>query len=348
MNGLVYSASLVAAFLGGILALFAPCCIVTLLPNFVGASLRRGLIALPMTALLFASGLALVLLPIVLGVGQLGHLVGRYHGPLFVVVGLLLIGLGAFILSGRRWSLPLPMPQLRSRGGNAAGSTFLLGVASGVMSSCCAPVLAGVIAMSALSARAIGSLGLGLAYIFGMVFPLLVFALLAARRGERSGRSRAPRRVHLGDREILWSDALSGFMFVGIGVLTFLVGMSGRESVTPGGLASWDRWITQRFADLAALLGRAPGWAQAGMLVAIAVAVALPLWRAVRRGTAELAATDESRSRDSAVDPVCGMSVAVEAAAATVSIGGDTFYFCSRACAKSFERERDLTSVASE
>jgi cytochrome c-type biogenesis protein len=344
MNGLVYSASLVAAFLGGILALFAPCCIVTLLPNFVGASLRRGLVALPMTALLFASGLAIVLLPIVLGVGQLGHLVGQYHGPLFVVVGLLLIALGAFILSGRRWSLPIPMPQLRSRAGNAAGSTFLLGVASGVMSSCCAPVLAGVIAMSALSGRAVGSLGLGLAYIFGMVFPLLVFALFAAHRGERSGRSRPRRRLRLGDHEVLWSDAVSGFMFVGIGLVTFLVGMSGRESVTPGGLASWDRWITGRFADLATSLGRAPGWVQAGMLITIATSIAFPLWRAVQRGNAELAHPEQTgRARRTAVDPVCGMSVAVESAAATVAIGEDRFYFCSEACSASFERDRELT-----
>jgi cytochrome c-type biogenesis protein len=345
MNGLVYSASLVAAFLGGILALFAPCCIVTLLPNFVGASLRRGLVALPMTALLFASGLGVVLLPIVLGVGQLGQLVGRYHGPLFVVVGLLLIALGAFILSGRHWSLPIPMPQLRSQAGNAAGSTFLLGVASGVMSSCCAPVLAGVIAMSALSARAVGSLGLGLAYIFGMVFPLLLFALFAAHRGERSGGARPRRRVRLGDHEVLWSDAISGFMFVGIGIVTFLVGMSGRESVTPGGLASWDRWITGRFADLAAFLGRAPGWAQAAMLILIAISISLPLWKAARRGRIEPARTDREggRAADAAVDPVCGMTVAIESAAAILSIGEDRFLFCSEACATSFERDRAST-----
>jgi cytochrome c-type biogenesis protein len=345
MNGLVYSASLVAAFLGGILALFAPCCIVTLLPNFVGASLRRGLIALPMTALLFASGLGVVLLPIVLGVGQLGHLVGRYHGPLFVVVGLLLIALGAFILSGRHWSLPVPMPQLGSRAGNAVGSTFLLGAASGVMSSCCAPVLAGVIAMSALSGRVVGSLGLGLAYIFGMVFPLLLFALVAAHRGERAGRSRLRRRVRLGDHEVLLSDAISGFMFVGIGLVTFLVGMSGRESVTPGGLASWDRWVTGLFADIAAFLGRAPIWAQAGMLIVIAISIAFPLWSAVKRGNAELEHTERTSGHggDTAADPVCGMSVSVKSAAATLVIGEDRFYFCSEACATSFERDRDLT-----
>ena len=347
MNGLVYSASLVAAFLGGILALFAPCCIVTLLPNFVGASLRRGLGALPMTAMLFASGLAIVLLPIVLGVGQLGRLVGLYHGPLFVVVGLLLIGLGAFILSGRHWSLPIPMPQPRSRAGNAAGSTFLLGVASGVMSSCCAPVLAGVVAMSALSSRAIGSLGLGLAYIFGMVFPLLVFALVAARRAERSPRAGAPRRVRLGGRQILWSDALSGFMFLGIGVLTFLVGMSGRESVTPGGLASWDRWITSRFADLAALLGRAPVWVQAAMLVTIAIAIALPLWRAARRGTPAQAPTDGTAATYEVVDPVCGMTISAGSAAASLSIDGETVHFCSQTCADSFARDRGLAPAAS-
>jgi len=42
------------------------------------------------------------------------------------------------------------------------------------------------------------------------------------------------------------------------------------------------------------------------------------------------------------------MSIRIESAAATVSIGEDTFYFCSKACASSLERERGLTSVASE
>ena len=339
MNGLVYSASLVAAFLGGVLALFAPCCIVTLLPNFVGASLRRGLVLLPMTALLFTSGLAVVLLPIVLGIGGLGHVVGGMHGPLFVVVGCLLILLGLYILSGRRWSIPIPMLRFK-HGGKAAGSTFLLGVASGVMSSCCAPVMVGVMAMSALSANPIGSLGLGLAYVFGMVFPLLLFAVAAARRGERTGRVKPPRTVRVAGRQLLWSDAASGAMFVAIGLITFLVGFSGRESVTPGVLAAWDRWVTARFADLAAAIGRLPVAVQAAGLVALASAVAILMAHAVHRGRrlqASTAGRDDPSAAD-AIDPVCGMTVDPSRTAWCVGYTNSMHYFCSVGCAESFER----------
>ncbi len=69
VNALVYSSSLVAAFLGGILALFAPCCVVSLLPTFVAVAVERGRRRLPTTALIFSAGVATVLLPIVLGVG---------------------------------------------------------------------------------------------------------------------------------------------------------------------------------------------------------------------------------------------------------------------------------------
>ena len=342
MNGLVYSASLIAAFLGGVLALFAPCCIVTLLPNFVGASLRRGLVALPMTALLFTAGLSVVLLPIVLGVGGLGHIVGGMHGPLFVVVGFLLILLGVYLGSGRRWTLPVPMLRVRG-GGNGASSTFVLGMASGVMSSCCAPVMVGVMAMSALSGNPFGALGLGLAYVFGMVFPLLLFAVAAARRGERTAHARTPRTVRVGGRDVLWSDAASGGMFVVIGLVTFLVGFSGRESVTPGVLASWDRWVTSRFGDLAALLGKTPIVVQAAMLSALAAGIALLMLRAVRRGRALATASDVDGGGPvgPTTDPVCGMSVDPRRAAATIEWMGRPHVFCSPSCAESFREDPD-------
>lgn len=44
---------------------------------------------------------------------------------------------------------------------------FSLGVFSGIASSCCAPVLAGVMTLSALSGSPVGGLVLGLAYVLG-------------------------------------------------------------------------------------------------------------------------------------------------------------------------------------
>ena len=106
MNALVYSSSLVAAFLGGVLALFAPCCVVSLLPTFAGAALERGRLRLPAMAAIFAAGIASVMLPIVLGVGLLGQLLAAQHRVIFFVVGLFLVLLALQVLSGRPWSLP--------------------------------------------------------------------------------------------------------------------------------------------------------------------------------------------------------------------------------------------------
>lgn len=38
-------------------------------------------------------------------------------------------------------------------------------------------------------------------------------------------------------------------------------------------------------------------------------------------------------------DPVCGMTIDAEAAAATRDANGQRYYFCSAACAEAFDRE---------
>ena len=121
-------------------------------------------------------------------------------------------------------------------------------------------------------------------------------------------------------------------------LITFLVGFSGRESVTPGPLAGWDRWITARFADLASFLGKAPVVVQAAMLVALASSVAVLLARAVRRGRRLERATGPGRGAPTfAIDPVCGMRVDPGRPGAAVDWAGTGHLFCARACADSFK-----------
>ena len=55
----------------------------------------------------------------------------------------------------RMWSLPSFLRAPDTTGGDTA-SFFALGVFSGIASSCCAPVLAGVMTLSALSGSAVG------------------------------------------------------------------------------------------------------------------------------------------------------------------------------------------------
>lgn len=287
MSALVYSSSLVAAFLGGVLALFAPCCIVSLLPAYVGAAVGRGRLALPVTTALFALGISIVMLPIVLGIGLLGQTLATYHAAVSFVVGVFLIGLGALILTGRTMELPIPTLKVRVRG-NGPGAVFLLGVSSGLASACCAPVFAGVVAITALGGSVAGSLLLALAYVFGMVFPLLTIALLweSMRLDSRwRGLTRLP-ALPLFGRYVGWTEALSGAIFALMGALAIGLALSGQETITPPWLAFWDAWTRDFAATMAGAVGNVPWFLQLAILVAVAVVVGASFARTRRRSPA--------------------------------------------------------------
>ena len=177
MGDLLTTGSVLAAFFAGGVALFAPCCIVFLAPSYLAVAVKnRRWRLLPLT-FIFAAGLAVILIPITLGVSLIAGTIAHYHEPLYYAGGVLMLALAVFTLSGRMVSLPnfVRAPDT-SRGDSA--SFFALGVFSGLASSCCAPVLVGVMTLSALSGSPFGGVILGLAYVFGMAFPLFVMALL--------------------------------------------------------------------------------------------------------------------------------------------------------------------------
>ena len=90
-------ASLITAFVAGIAALFAPCCITVLLPSYLGSIFRERQKVLLMTFVFFL-GLLAVFLPLGLGAAGLGQLLSKYHDPIFIVGGIFLLLLGASIL----------------------------------------------------------------------------------------------------------------------------------------------------------------------------------------------------------------------------------------------------------
>ena len=138
-NQLLTTGSIIAAFFAGGVALFAPCCIVFLAPSYLaGAVKSRRWRLLPLT-FIFAAGLALVLVPLTMGMSLLAGAIARYHAPLYYAGGTLMIALALLALSGRMWSLPSIMRTPDTTRGDSA-SFFALGVFSGIASSCCAPV----------------------------------------------------------------------------------------------------------------------------------------------------------------------------------------------------------------
>lgn len=271
MNALVYGSSLTAAFLGGILALLAPCCVVSVLPNFVAAALpHRGLRLAALTGT-FALGVAVVLLPIVLGIGALSAFLSVYHREVFGLVGALLLTLAGYVLSGRGFMLPMPGLGGLGRSRPGLSGVFALGVVSGVASSCCAPVLVGVVAISALASSVVGSAGLGLAYVFGMIFPLLIASVLweRLRLGERGWLTHGPRYVKWMGRELALTDLASGIMFALMGGLASYLAVTGQGTFTPGWLVAFNRWSASVAGSLARDVRYVPTWVQAAILVAL-------------------------------------------------------------------------------
>jgi cytochrome c-type biogenesis protein len=251
MSNLLTTGSVLAAFLAGGVALFAPCCIVFLAPSYLAVAVKnRRWRLLPLT-FIFAAGLGLVLIPITLGVSLIAGTIAHYHEPLYYAGGALMLALAVFTLSGRMVSLPSFVRAPDTTRGDSA-SFFALGVFSGLASSCCAPVLVGVMTLSALAGSPLGGMVLGLAYVFGMAFPLFVMALLwdRFRLGERKFLRARPVRLHLGNH-ILATNTVNlvvaaGFTFMGLFV-TYLAG-SGKMTSGPGFQVAFGRRLASLFA----------------------------------------------------------------------------------------------------
>jgi cytochrome c biogenesis protein CcdA len=259
--------------------------VVSLLPTFVATATERGRRRLPTTAIIFSAGVATVLLPIVLGVGALGQLVARYQRVVFLVIGIFLAFLGVSILWGRGWTLPMPSLRLRV-GGSGPARVFTLGLASGVASSCCAPVVVGVVAMSALAASPLGAVGLAMAYVVGMVFPLFVAALFSDRLPKRWVRvATGSGGFVFRNRRIAWQDLVAAGMFLAVAAAALALAITGRMSYTPDWLTSWNRWATGLAGDVAVALRGLPIFIQAAGIAVLAALVAVPLYRSWRAAT---------------------------------------------------------------
>jgi cytochrome c-type biogenesis protein len=262
MGDLLTTGSVLAAFFAGGVALFAPCCIVFLAPSYLAVAVKnRRWRLLPLT-FVFAAGLGLVLIPITLGVSLVAGTIAHYHEPLYYAGGVLMLALAVFTLSGRMVSLPSFVRAPDTTRGDSA-SFFALGVFSGLASSCCAPVLVGVMTLSALSGSAGGGMILGLAYTFGMTFPLFVMALLWDRfhLGERRFLKARPVRIHLGS-QILATNSVNlvvAAAFTVMGLFVMYLARSGKMTSGPGFQVAFGKRVASSFGWLEKLTAPIPG-----------------------------------------------------------------------------------------
>ena len=253
MGDLLTTGSVLAAFFAGGVALFAPCCIVFLAPSYLAVAVKnRRWRLLPLT-FVFAAGLALVLVPITLGMSLVASTIANYHAPLYYAGGLLMLALAVFSLSGRMLSLPSFLHAPDTARGDTA-SFFGLGVFSGIASSCCAPVLAGVMTLSALSGSAVGGITLGLAYTFGMVFPLFVMALLwdRFRLGERRWMQARPIRIRVAGRTLVTNtvNLAVAAAFAVMGGFVIYLANTGQMTGGPGFQVAIGRGLERLFSRI--------------------------------------------------------------------------------------------------
>jgi cytochrome c biogenesis protein CcdA len=198
-----------------------------------------------------------------------------YHAPLYYAGGALMLLLAAYSLSGHMWSLPSALRAPDTQRGDSA-SFFALGVFSGIASSCCAPVLAGVMTLSALSGSPIGGTFLGLAFVLGMTFPLFAMALLwdKLRLRERSWLRARPVRLQLVGRQLV-TNTVNIAVAIAFAVMGgFVIYLAGAQRMTtgPGFQVAIGRWLASMFEGITRWLHPVPEPILGLLVVGIAVA----------------------------------------------------------------------------
>ena len=223
------AASLVSAFIAGIAALFAPCCITVLLPSYLGSIFRQKKTVVAMTFIFFL-GILSVFLPLGLGMAWLGQALSQYHDAIYTTGGIFLLLLGASILIGIHFSMPFSVHPTNKITG--AGSVYVLGIFSAFATLCCAPVLAGALALSVLPGSIFWGGLYSVVYVLGMVAPLFVIAYFMDKTnvGQKLDFLKKPISYSLIGRkvELRLVDVLSGITFFLMGLLILYLTMAGK------------------------------------------------------------------------------------------------------------------------
>ncbi len=277
--------SLITAFLAGVAALFAPCCITVLLPAYLASIFRQKRKVFLMTFVFFL-GILVVFLPLGFGFGILGKLISQFHDWIYFAGGLFLVLLGASILFGKHYSLPFSFsPQIKNQ--NFA-SIFVLGIFSGLATTCCAPVLAGVLALSVLPGSIFWGGMYSFAYVLGMTVPLFIIALFLDKIDftAKFGIFQKPINYKLLGKEISVSFAgfISGLMFGAMGILILILLGTGNLKMTYHYQASVNIYVAKFTNSLSQIFGQIPDFIFPLFFILFFLALAMIAFRKKKPG----------------------------------------------------------------
>ncbi|MDP3994803.1 MAG: cytochrome c biogenesis protein CcdA [bacterium] len=188
-SNFLFGISLTASFLAGVLALFAPCCITFLFPSYLGTIFKENK-KVSYYTLIFALGLAFVLVPIALGIRFAIFFLDTYHLQVYYA------GAAVMILMGIMTIKPMfHLPQFFHTSGSVKNVNTLsvlgLGLMAGLTSACCAPVLFAAVTLTSLSPTIFQALIVSLAYVLGIVMPLFVMSMFYQKASNKfAGKNR--------------------------------------------------------------------------------------------------------------------------------------------------------------
>lgn len=193
-SSFLFTVSLTASFLAGVLALFAPCCITFLFPSYLGTVFKTsgeannsGKPKIMFYTLIFALGLSFILVPISLGFRFAIFFLDTYHTPIYYLGALIMIAMAVMTLK------PIfHIPQFFHASVNSnkkinALTVFGLGLMSGLTSACCAPVLFAAVTLTSLSPTLFQALVVALSYVTGIVMPLFIMSMFYEKAAGKIG-----------------------------------------------------------------------------------------------------------------------------------------------------------------
>ena len=170
----------------------------------------------------------------------------------------------------------------------SVGSVYALGLFSGAATSCCAPVLAGILIFAALSASLLEGLLIGFTYVVGMVFPLFVIALAWDKYQTRDENPLQGRVVDLKlfgrDFSAHSSKLIAGLIFLVMGVVNIGVGLTGTMIPAPGSTLVGDMQAQLQRALLTTFSTQSTAPATLLGIIALAALVLLVIIARLRRG----------------------------------------------------------------
>jgi cytochrome c-type biogenesis protein len=233
--------SVAAAFAAGMVAFFAPCCAGVMMPAYLAAIGGGHRFRVARLTAVYVAGVSVVVLPITLGAAVLASYVSKWHAQMFTIGGLMMVGVAVALWRGTMLPIDIPQPKLTG----STLSVFGLGVFSGGATACCAPVLAGAIALSATTGTITGGLLLGIAYVAGMMTPLIPLALVYGKAKHKVRDPKVTLRLGAHGKRIGAIRLVGVLLFAGFGLLFISLALTGNAETAPAFQKTMGVWMRE-------------------------------------------------------------------------------------------------------